>query len=48
MLRFLCRNVAADGALDLEEVRPHGAPAPATGEAVADFLGLDVFGLAPS
>ncbi len=47
-IRFLCNHVAVLGPLDVSVIRQQAAPAPATGEAIADFLGLDIFGLVPS
>jgi uncharacterized membrane protein YjgN (DUF898 family) len=47
-LRFIARTVAAVGPMALETVRQEAQPAPALGEGIADFLGLDFIGLTPS
>jgi uncharacterized membrane protein YjgN (DUF898 family) len=47
-IRFICHNVTLEGPLDLSDVRQEAVPVSATGEEVADFLGLDLAGLVPS
>jgi uncharacterized membrane protein YjgN (DUF898 family) len=46
--RFICRYVTLEGPVDLSVVRQETVPVSATGEEVADFLGLDVLGLVPN
>ncbi len=44
---FICSNLALDGQVDLETIRQEAQMAPATGDEMADFLGLDYPGLVP-
>lgn len=46
-IRFLCGTLAAEGLLEMDAVRQEAQAASPTGEAIADFLGLDFPGLAP-
>jgi len=46
-IRFICSNLALDGQVDLEAIRQEAQVAPATGDELADFLGIDYPGLVP-
>lgn len=46
-IRFLCNTLAVEGPLEMDAIRQEAQAASPTGEAIADFLGLDFPGLAP-
>ena len=47
-IHFICSNLALEGQVDLEAIRQEAQMAPATGDELADFLGIDYPGLVPS
>lgn len=46
-IRFLCGTLEIEGSLEVDAIRQEAQAASPTGEAIADFLGLDFPGLAP-
>ncbi len=46
-IRFLCDTLVVEDLLDMDAIRQEAQAASPTGEAIADFLGLDFPGLAP-
>lgn len=46
-IRFLCGTLAVEGLPEMDAIRQEAQAASPTGEAIADFLGLDFPGLAP-
>lgn len=46
-IRFLCGTLTVEGLLEMDAIRQEAQAASPTGEAMADFLGLDFPGLAP-
>ncbi len=47
-IRFLCDALAVQGLAGTDAIRQEALPASPTGEAIADFLGIDFPGLAPT